>query len=217
MVTAIIMLLFFSNPFIINKLIVAYQPAKVVLANNEVYSAGILLGGFSGMNEADQETYFNESGDRFIQAAQLYKSGHIKTIIMAGGNANIFKDKTFKEADFAREQFIQLSIPDTAIFTDRDSKNTVENAINAKHILDSLKLPPPYLLVTSAIHMPRALQTFQKQGVQVKAFPAAYSIKPMNSWYPDDVLVPSTDALRSWQVYLREVVGKVMYKVTGKS
>lgn len=216
LITATVMLLFFSNPFIINKLIVAYQPAKVVLKPGETYSAGIVLGGFSGMNDADQETYFYESSDRFIQTALLYKNGRIKNIVMAGGNANVFKDKTFREADFAREQFLNLSIPDSCVYTDRESINTAENAIYAKKIIDSLQLPPPYLLVTSAIHMPRAMQTFRKHGLDVKAFPAAFETRPSNSFYPDDVLLPSVNALRSWQVYLREVVGRLMYKLTGK-
>lgn len=215
-VAATVMLLLFSNPFIINKLVVAYQPAKVVLMADEVYNAGIVLGGFSGMNDADEETYFNESSDRFIQTALLYKAGHIKNIVMAGGNANVFKDKTFREADFAKEQFLKLSIPDSCVYTDRESINTAENAINVKKILDSLQLPPPYLLITSAIHMPRALQTFRKNGLDVKPFPAAFETRPSNSIYPDDILLPSASALRNWQVYLREVVGSLMYKLTGK-
>lgn len=216
-ISAVGMLLFFTNPLIINKIIVAYQPAKINLSADQAFSAGILLGGFSGLNEADEETYFNEAADRFIQAAELYKTGHIKTIVMTGGNASVFKDKSFKEADFAKEQLVNLSIPETAVWAERESRNTVENAINTKHILDSLQLAPPYLLITSAIHMPRAQQTFLKQGVAVTAFPCAFGPRPMNSWWPDDILVPSTGALRDWSTFLKELVGLFTYKLSGKA
>lgn len=215
-ITGIVLLLFFSNPFIIDKLTLAYQAKKYSIAKNEVYSAGILLGGFAGMNEADKEVYYGEAADRFIQAAQLYKTGHISKIIVAAGSGSIFQDKPFREADFAKEQLINLCIPSTDVFADRDSRNTAENAANAKRIIDSLQLQPPYLLVTSAMHMPRALRTFQKAGLNVKPFPAAFAIMPNNSFDPEAYIIPSASAFRNWNVYLREIVGTVVYKISGR-
>ncbi|TZF84722.1 YdcF family protein [Pedobacter sp. BS3] len=212
----ILMLLFFSNPFIIDRLTVAYQEKKYTPAKNEVYSAGILLGGFSGFNEGDGEVYFNAAADRFIQAAELYRTGHIRKIIVASGNGNVFLDKAFREADFVTEQLQNLCIPAADILADRDSRNTVENAVNTKKLIDSLHLQPPYLLITSALHIPRALRTFRKAGLDVKPFPAAFTAKPSNSFFPDDVLIPSADALAAWKGYLREVCGNILYRILGR-
>ena len=212
----IIMLLFFSNPFIINKLTIAYQAKKYAAASNEVYSAGILLGGFAGMNDADKEVYYGEAADRFIQTAQLYKTGHINKIIVAAGSGSIFQNKPFREADFAKEQLVNLCIPTADVFADRDSKNTAENAANAKRIIDSLQLQPPYLLITSAMHMPRALRTFQKAGLEVKPFPAAFAVKPNSGFDPEYYLIPSALAFSNWNVYLKEIVGTIVYKISGK-
>ncbi|PVD54209.1 hypothetical protein DC498_02175 [Terrimonas sp.] len=213
---ALLMLFFFSNPYIIKKLMLAYQPEKYTMQNGEVYNAGIVLGGFAGMNKADRKTYFNESADRFLQTALLYKGGHIKKIVIAAGDASIINKNDFREADFAQDQLMQLGIPASDIFIDRNSRNTAENAVNSKRIIDSLGLPGPYLLITSAMHMPRAKRTFSKAGLNIKPYPCAYSVTPFEKYAVDEYLIPSAVALRNWNIYLKEAVGLLMYKVLGR-
>jgi uncharacterized SAM-binding protein YcdF (DUF218 family) len=214
--TGIIMLLFFGNGFILNKLVMAYQPEKYELRNNEIFSAGILLGGFAGMNKRDHQTYYSDHADRFIQAAELYKTGHIKKIIIAAGDASIFDKSDFREADFARQQLINLGIPTADIFADRNSRNTAENAANAKAIIDSMRFSPPYLLITSALHMPRAQRTFEKAGLQIQAFPCAFQVTPMEKYAFADYFIPSGGTIKTWGFFLREIVGMMVYKITGR-
>ncbi|MBX3240590.1 MAG: YdcF family protein [Chitinophagaceae bacterium] len=213
--TAIVLLLFFSNPFIIDKLTVAYQAKKYSLRQGESYSAGILLGGFSGFNEGDSQIYFGENADRFIQAAQLYRTGHIGKIIIAAGSGEAFKKTAFREADFAYGQLQNLCIPAEDLFPDRNSRNTLENALNAKKIIDSLRLPPPYLLITSAIHMPRATAVFRKTGLDVKPYPAAFSVVP-NTRITPEIIIPSTKALQNWSNLIKEAVGNFLYRIMGR-
>jgi len=215
-ITAVMLLFFFSNPFIIKELILSYQPERYDLKPAEVYSAGILLGGFSGMNKTDSKTYFNENGDRFIQTVELYKTGHIKKIIVAAGDASIINKNDFREADFVQQQLINLGIPAADIWPDRDSRNTAENAANAKKIIDSVHLAPPFLLITSAMHLPRAQKAFTKAGIDVRGYPCAFTVTPFESYAFEDYIIPSGGAMKSWSVYLREVVGLLMYKLTGK-
>ncbi|MBX3254709.1 MAG: YdcF family protein [Chitinophagaceae bacterium] len=215
-VAGIVMLLFFSNPFIIQQLTLAYQAKKYSLHKEEAYSAGILLGGFAGMNDSDRQVYYGEAADRFIQTAELYKTGHIHKIIIAAGSGSVFEKQSFREADFAKEQLINLCIPADDVFADRDSKNTAENAINAKRIIDSLELKPPYLLITSAMHMPRAVRTFTKAGVAVKPFPAAFTVFPRSGFNLEDYIIPSSTAFKNWNVFLKEIVGTIAYKITGR-
>lgn len=213
-IAGVIMLLLFSNNFIINKLFIAYQPEKIELRQEETFSAGILLGGFAGMNKKDNKTYFNESADRFIQTAELYKTGHIRKIIIAAGDASILNKKVFREAEFARQQLINLGIPSGDIFADPDSRNTAENAGNAKRIIDSMHFAPPYLLISSALHIPRAKKTFEKAGLQIKAFPCAYMVTPIEKYAFADYILPSGGAIRNWSLFLREIVGQLVYKIT---
>ena len=85
-ITGVLLLLFFSNPFIIQQVISAYELKPVELAPTARYDAGIVLGGFVSYNKKDDKGYFNAASDRFIQTALLYKKGHINKIIVAAGN-----------------------------------------------------------------------------------------------------------------------------------
>ncbi|MDB5196963.1 MAG: YdcF family protein [Flaviaesturariibacter sp.] len=211
---AVIALLFFSNPFIITQLIRAYEPEPLVLPTNAVYPAGIMLGGFVGYNLKDDKGYFNPASDRFIQTALLYKAGHIKKVIVAAGNGYIVKHE-FKEAVFIKQHLMQLGIPEGDIYTDTKSKNTLQNAINAKKVADSLQMKGPFLLISSALHLPRAKQVFVKQGLAVTLYPCNFISKQVGNTLLEDGLLPSAEALRNWDLYIKELLGSLAYKLTG--
>jgi uncharacterized SAM-binding protein YcdF (DUF218 family) len=126
--TGLIFLLFFSNPFIIKKLVTLYEVKPVQLPPSAKYNAGILLGGMVAYNARDDRGYFNGASDRFIQTALLYKTGHINHIIVAAGNGYLTKNN-FSEAAFIKQRLMELGIPGETIFTDTSSRNTLENAI----------------------------------------------------------------------------------------
>jgi len=73
--------------------------------------------------------------------------------------------------------------------------------------LDSAKLKPPYLLVTSAFHMRRSLMIFKKAGMDVIPYPANYIVR-RKAVISD--LVPSAEPLFYWTFYIKEVVGYVV-------
>jgi uncharacterized SAM-binding protein YcdF (DUF218 family) len=216
MLTGIIMLLFFSNPFIIKALVGSHEANSVELKTGQTYPAGIVLGGFAGYNSKDKRGYFNASSDRFIQAVLLYKKAQIRKIIVAAGNGYL-TDQNFVEADFAKQQLINIGIPAGDIYTDGLSKNTEQNAINSKKIIDSLKLHGPFVLITSAFHMPRAAMLFRKKGMDIIPYPCDFISKQVSNNFVEDYIFPSSGALQSWDVYIKEMLGIIVYKLTGKA
>ena len=64
-----------------------------------------------------------------------------------------------------------IGIPDSAIIQEPDSLNTHQNAVNVKEILNARGIHR-VLLVTSAIHMPRALLVFKHEGIDALPAPA---------------------------------------------
>ena len=204
---ALIVFVLFGNPYLLNVFAKKYQPARVVVASLPVYTAGIVPGGFASVDES-ADGYFNASSDRFIQAVKLYHNKKIKHLLISGGNGK--KDNPdFGEAAFVKKELIQFGIPDSVIFIEDASNNTYENAIHSKRILDSLKLSPPYLLITSAFHLPRAVITFKNAGVPVVGFPCNYTegLDPF-SW---DDLLPRPSVLLTWDKFLKEWAGYVYY------
>ena len=206
--TAAIVFFIFSNPILINWYASKWQAPRGEIIPGKGYSCGIVLGGFASV-DADNYPYFNGAADRFIQALKLYKTGMIRNIMIAGGNGR--KDNEgFAEAGFVKNELITMGVPAANIFIEDRSNNTAENAANAKRILDSSGLKPPYLLITSAFHVPRAQLIFTKAGLKVEPFACNFSASNRN--FKINMLLPQLGVLNSWDTYLKETFAYWWYK-----
>lgn len=206
-ILAICVFIIFGNRWLLNLFAHAWQPGPVAFTTLPVYSCGIVAGGFASPLE-NGDGYFNATADRFIQAVKLYKLGKIKNILISGGNGKD-SEKSFREADWVKSQLTVFGIPDSVIVTEDESNNTKDNAINSKRLLDSLHLPPPYLLISSAYHIPRAALTFKKSGLRVDVFPCNFM--DVDTSFSISDLLPRPSVLLGWDVYLKEVVGYLFY------
>ncbi|GAB2970860.1 YdcF family protein [Mucilaginibacter puniceus] len=203
LVAAIALLVLFTNPFLFNQFaqswdIAPYKP------DNKKYSCAIVLGGFS-LSDGSGNGFFSPGADRFIQGIKLLSTGQTSHLLITGGSGNLIQGK-FREATWVKKQLHEFNYPDSAVLIESASRNTLENAMFSKLILEKANLHPPYLLVTSAYHMRRSLMIFKKKGIDVIPYPANYiSIgKPTVS-----DLIPDASVLSSWNVYIKEVVGYV--------
>ncbi|HEY1872675.1 MAG TPA: YdcF family protein [Chitinophagaceae bacterium] len=213
---AFILLLFFSNPFFFRLLAKGYEKKAVILAQNERYQAGILLGGFVSYNIKKDKAYFSEASDRFIETALLYKTGHISKVIVSAGNGYVVKHN-FQEASFAKDRLVELGITAQDIFTDGLSRNTYQNAVNTKQICDSLHLTGPFLLISSAMHLPRAEALFARQKLNVRSYPCDFITENIANNFWEDYLVPSSNTLYYWDNFIKEVSGLLIYKIIGRA
>ncbi|MDQ2719729.1 MAG: YdcF family protein [Bacteroidota bacterium] len=208
-ILALSLFLVFGNQWLLNLYAKSWQPAPIPLNPAIAYSCGIVPGGFASP-DADAKGYFNSAADRFIQAVKLYRLGEIKHILISGGNGKD-NEKTFREGAWVKGELKAFGIPDSVSFIEDRSNNTQDNAINSKQILDSLNLKPPYLLITSAFHIPRAALIFKRSGINVVPFPCNYTAGRGSFSFGD--LVPRPSVLLSWDIYLKEAVGYFWYKM----
>lgn len=211
-ILAIIIFIVFSNGWLLNWYAEKWQPAPVVLGADSVYSCGIVLGGFAS-SDANENGYFNPTADRFIQVVKLYKLGNIKHILINGGNGKRTQ-KNFREGAWVKGELIAVGIPDSVIFIEDRSNNTFDNAQYAKQILDSVNLKPPYILITSALHMPRASFLFKSAGISVVSFPCNYLAG--RGTVNLSGLFPQFSTLTGWEGYLKEATGLTWYKLKYK-
>jgi uncharacterized SAM-binding protein YcdF (DUF218 family) len=216
LVTTFSLLIFFSNPFFFRILARAYEEKPVILGSSEKYQAGIVLGGFVSYKVKTNEAYFNPASDRFIETALLYKKGNIGKIIVAAGNGYVVKHN-FHEASFVNDRLVELGIPQEDILTDGLSRNTYENAVNSKKICDSLHLSGPFLLISSAMHLPRAEKLFLRQKLNIRSYPCDFMTRSIANNFWEDYLLPSSLTLNNWDVLIKELFGLVIYKIIGRA
>lgn len=215
-IAALITTMVFSNGWLAQNAIARYQAKPDPMRADERYDMCILLSGLAGFDEKDQRGYFMPSSDRFIQTLRLYKLGHVRRIIVTGGQGNPFSRHKLRESDFLVQSFREMGIPDSVLMNERDARNTIENAINTKRTLDSLGIRGKAVLVTSAVHMPRALRSFHSEGVDVRPFPCDFAIKPSGSPFTWQSLLPTPEGYQQWDRLLKELVGTAFLALKGR-
>jgi len=153
----------------------------------------------------------NAAGDRILHAARLYKAGKAPYIIPSGGRGFSTPDATATEAEAIRSILQQLGVPESAIIIEDASRNTQENALFTKRILEDRGFKK-ILLVTSALHMPRALAEFE--SVCPEIYPASTDFEIvfgkgpiLFGWLPD------ARALEASTRAFKEIVGAVVQKI----
>ncbi len=213
LIIASILLYFFSNGFLVNEALRLYE-SKGTQQLDSTYKVGIVLGGFSSRDINTGKTVFYESSDRFLQALKLYNEGKIKKIMISSGSASVI-NQTTKEADAVHEYLNTIHVPDSDIIIENKSRNTSENAKYSLKILDSLGIKSGILVISSAWHLPRAKLCFNKrEGIHYFAT-NFYSI-PIRDYSPDNLLIPSAEALSKLEYLIKEWVGYMVYWVKEK-
>jgi uncharacterized SAM-binding protein YcdF (DUF218 family) len=71
----------------------------------------------------------------------------------------------------------------------------------------------PWLLVTSAWHMPRAMATFEKAGWNVTPYPVDFRTGRSTPWTDYSL----SDGAAKWQLVLHELLGLWVYQLTGRA
>ncbi|HMD88351.1 MAG TPA: YdcF family protein [Anaerolineaceae bacterium] len=117
----------------------------------------------------------DSTGDRALYAARLYKQGKAPYLLISGGNLDNPDVSASSAAQDTANVLTLMGVPKSAIWLEYKSQNTYESAVNCREIL-SQKGIDRITLVTSAMHMPRAVGVFKKQGFDVFAAPTDFHV-----------------------------------------
>lgn len=214
-ITSLVILLVFTNPWLIGKTMEAWEIAPVNTEEiTQPYDVGIVLGG--SMRYYDQSVdrvVYSSSVDRLLQAMQLYHDKKIKKILLSGGSGFVnFQD--WKESGLIAKVLLKSGVPENDILLENGSRNTYENASLSKEILKGSKYGSRFLLITSAFHMRRSLMCFEKVNLKVDPF----SVDTRSAAYIntlDKIIQPDAECLTQWDLLLHEWVGILMYWMMG--
>jgi uncharacterized SAM-binding protein YcdF (DUF218 family) len=142
----------------------------------------VMLGGGATHDTQDLNGIGHLSGaasSRLISTVQLYNETKLP-IIVSGGQ--VFQDSG-NEAAIAKRLLVSLGVDPDDIYMEDRSLNTEQNAKFTAELLEKHQFERP-ILITSAFHMPRAVQHFENEGIAVQAYPTGYLVSKGIDLYP---------------------------------
>lgn len=142
-------------------------------------------------------------------AASLFDAQRAPLIVLSGG---ALEGNISDTANMARA-LLNAGVPAEVILQETESQSTIENALLTRKKLAQLEIDR-ILLVTSALHMPRAMAAFGQTGIQTTAAPLAPQIRlstnaQQHPWTPD------LHTLLASRSIIKEYAGLIAYWVEG--
>lgn len=207
-----------GNAFVASTLIglLESQYPPIELPSARTYGAIVVLGGglrSAGTLRPDTELSWMTM-ERTLCGVELYRAGVAPRLLFTGGDPAIF-GRGPVEAEEMKRLALKLDVPEEAIAVEGNSRTTYESAVETGRLLGAA----PVLLVTSASHIPRALGLFRKQGLDATPAPCGYLAqnRPGTGWQFDPfALLPDVRDLHTSTYAINELVGSLVYRLTGK-
>jgi len=154
----------------------------------------------------------NEAAERVTAIAELARRYPAARFVYSGGAGSLFSEPS--EADFVLPLWESFGIARERILLETRARNTAENALFSKVLAD----PKPgerWLLVTSALHMPRAIGIFRSAGFAVEAYSVDWRTRGTDDLFW--LMGSFADGLARTDAAAHEWVGLFVYWLTGRS
>jgi len=195
-----------------------YLPSKDIPTGEAI----VVLGGGTYSADYPRPTVeVNGAGDRIFYTLWLYQHEAADHILLSSGNIDWLNADNQPAEDMAT-LLEMMGVPAEALWLEKKSLNTYQNALYSQPILESRNIKR-IILVTSAIHMPRSVRLFEKQGFEVIPAPTDFTVTQSN-WeqliHPrlETLLVnliPSADNLLLTSKAMKEYLGILVYSLRG--
>jgi uncharacterized SAM-binding protein YcdF (DUF218 family) len=211
---AVLVLYVFSIEPVANALTASLETPDTKTARDDVtYDAVALLGGVVD----DRATFthgqpsYNDNIERLLATYDLLRTGRAKFTVVSGGAVDASRAETV-EARVLGKQLVDWGIAPERVIIEDQAKNTRENAVYIAKIARERGWRS-VVVVTSAMHMPRALDCFRAVSLPVDALPVDYNSYDARrfaaGWLPRSVFLEESAAA------IREIAGRVIYRIRG--
>jgi uncharacterized SAM-binding protein YcdF (DUF218 family) len=222
LITTFVIFMICGNGVIMNEINIwwegshANKSISAITPNDKPYPrTAVVLGGYLGYDIPRNRYRLMSAGDRFMVGFQGIQLGKFDRVILTGGSSSII-NHVYYEAFEARNYMISLGVDSNKIIVDGKSRNTYENAIITKHLLDSLNIHEPVCLITSAGHMYRSAACYKKAGVKFVPYKAHFTSSMQRNYSFSNFFIPSAGAFEKLDDFIHEWIGILSYKISGK-
>lgn len=156
---AIVMIFMISNIWIvISTRGRVYQKVEAIPAEN----VGLVLGTSKRLTSGESNPYFQ---NRMNAAAELYKSGKIKHVIVSGDNRSVY----YNEPRDMKNALVKLGVPASAITLDYAGLRTLDSIVRCKKIFGQDR----FIIITQQFHSYRAIFIGKRYDIEATALAAS--------------------------------------------
>lgn len=178
------------------------------------YAGVIVLGGAlesSYVWEGHQQPALNSAAERMTAALPLLHAAPQLRLLFTGGEGELF-GQGMSEAERAQRFYASMGVDPKRLLLESASRTTYENAVLSA-ALPGVDKTRPWLLLTSAWHMPRSMAVFEKAGWNVTPWPADYRAGQSTPWDQYSL----AQGAHKWHTALHEYVGLWIYRLSGRA
>jgi uncharacterized SAM-binding protein YcdF (DUF218 family) len=199
----------FTNLLFSNGLEQEYPP---MLTISEAAGASwvVVLGG--GVSPDDRlpgnDQLAKSSLSRLIEGIRIYRQLPKSRLILMGGAG--FGSTVASEV--MAETAVSLGVNRHDILIETNSRDTKDQARDVKKIVG----PERFVIVTSAVHMPRVIALFKNQGLTPIPAPTDFWIKKRQDITPS-IFFPGADNLKMTERVVHEYLGLIWAKLRGQA
>ncbi len=178
------------------------------------YTGVVVLGGAlepAYVSQANPQPALNDAAERMTAAVSLLQQNPHLRLLFTGGEGEWFA-KGLSEAARAKIFFDSMGVAAPQVLYEAASHTTYENAVLSA-TLAGVDRTQPWLLLTSAWHMPRAIATFRTAGWNVTPYPVDFRTGRQTPWTQYSLALGA----KKWQLALHELVGLLAYRLAGRA
>ena len=178
------------------------------LTQSDQYLGVIVLGGATGnpgIYKAHGQVPLGDAAERVTVPIALMRKFPNFELIFSGGEGRLVPTG-ITEAELAGVFFSELGVDMKRVTLESNARTTRENAQRVAALLGE-RCKQPWLLLTSASHMPRSMAEFHAEGCNVAAYPVDFRTGKETSWTEYSMV----GSLIAWQTALHEFLGMLAY------
>jgi len=175
----------------------------------------IVLGGSveESLSEKRGRITFTEAAERLTAPIGLLRRFPQARLVFSGGSAELSGAKA-TEAEIVKRFWREIGLDQGQVLYEDRSRNTYENALFTRDLVQ----PKPgerWLLITSAMHMPRSVGIFRQVGFPVTPYPVDY--RTDGRLWSLGLVKFSGQGVSTADLAAHEWLGLLVYRLTGRS
>lgn len=189
-------------------------PPVPASADLTAYAGIVVLGGAlepAYVMKGNDQPALGNAAERMTAPVALMRRNANLQLLFTGGSGELL-GTSMTEAARAKVFFDSMGVPANRVIYESASTTTYQNAVLSA-ALPGVNPKRPWLLLTSASHMPRAMASFRQAGWSVTAYPVDYWAGRATPWTEYSL----QGGAERWHLGLHEWVGLRVYQYVGQA